>query len=190
MTGRRRPPALPEPEKPFREMTDAERGAYLGQLRRALRDDEVRSGSRRPQAMREFGIAREGQLEREERMTRRAERAARRQPPPQDGREGITAEHLPDHATAGDVARWMADCLERDGRLEQRDAAHELAGRFGDQFTYVKASGHLAISQRVLTAFRKASGAPSWDQRYLCWLPRPESDAPQTGAGSSVGSLG
>lgn len=163
---------LPEPEKPFREMTDAERSAYLGQLRHALRDDEVRSGSRRPQTMREFEIAREGRLEREERMTRRAERPGRGQQPPQDGREGITAEHLPGNATAEDVARWMADCLERDGRLEQRDAAHELAGRFGDQFTYVKASGHLAIASAVLRAFREAADGPSWDQRSLCWLPR------------------
>ena len=176
---RRRPAFLdlPEPEKPFREMTGAERGAYFGQLRRALRDDEVRSGSRRPQTMREFGIAREGQLEREERMTRRAERAGRSQQPPQDGQEAITAEHLPGNATAEDAGRWMAACLERDGRLDQRDAAHELAGRFGEQFTYVT-----AISQGVLRAFRKAAGGPSWDQRSLCWLPRTEKQRARTAA--------
>jgi hypothetical protein len=165
-------PDFPEPEKPPSQMTDIERGAYLRQLRRALRDHEVRSGSRRPQTMREFEIAREGRLEREDRMTRRAERATRVQPPAQDGREGITAEHLPDNATAEDVGRWMAGCLERDGRLDQRDAAHELTARFGDQFTSLTDRGHLGISPRVLRAFRKAADGPSWDQRSLCWRPR------------------
>ena len=66
----------------------------------------------------------------------------------------------------------MADCLERDGRLDQREAAHELAARFGDRFTSVTDAGRLAISARVLRAFRKAVDGPSWDQRGLCWLPR------------------
>ena len=45
----------------------------------------------------------------------------------------------------------------------QRDAAHQLAGRFGEQFTYVTGTGPLAISQGVLRAFRKPAGGPSWD---------------------------
>ena len=57
-----------------------------------------------------------GFADREHRLTLRAERAGRRQSPPQDGRQSVTAEHLPDNATAGDVATWMADALERDGR--------------------------------------------------------------------------
>jgi hypothetical protein len=155
-------------------MTTAERAAYTASLRRALRDDEVRRGTRRPQTMRETEIMLAGFADREARHDRRAERAWRRQPPPQDGREAISAVHLPDNATAEDVARWMADCLERDGHLDQRDAAHELAGRFGDQFTCRTANGHLGISQRALRAFRKAADGPSWDQRSLCWLRQPE----------------
>jgi hypothetical protein len=46
MTRRLRPPPppleLPEPGKPLAEMAGAERAAYLRQLRRALRDDQVR----------------------------------------------------------------------------------------------------------------------------------------------------
>lgn len=95
--------------------------------------------------------------------------------PPQDGREGITVEHLPGNATAADVGQWMAGCLERDGHLDQRDVAHGLAGRFGDRFTYVTDKGHLAISERVLRVFRKAADGPQWDQRSLCWLPQAES---------------
>jgi hypothetical protein len=73
----------------------------------------------------------------------------------------------------------MANYLEHDGCLDQRDAAHELAGRFGERFTYVTGTGHLAISQGVPRAFRKAAGGPSWDQRSLCWLPRTENSAPE-----------
>ena len=145
---RRRPafPDLPEPEKPVREMTSAKRGAYVRDLRRALRDDEVRSGSRRPQTMREFEIAREGRLE-------------RGQQSPQDGLEGITAEHLPGNATAADVGQWMAGCLERDGHLDQRDVAHGLAGRFGDRFTFVTegAPGHLRARPPGLPQGRRRS---------------------------------
>ena len=111
---RRRPPEfidIPEPQTPVREMTPAERGAYVGQLRRAVRDYDVRRGARRPQTMREMEIVLAGFAEREHRLTRRAERPERRQQPPQDGRQSVTAEHLPDDATAGDVARWMADAL-------------------------------------------------------------------------------
>ena len=53
---RRRPPEfidIPPPEKPVREMTPAERDAYVRQLRRAVRDYDVRRGARRPQTMRE-----------------------------------------------------------------------------------------------------------------------------------------
>lgn len=168
----RRPlPDLPELPKPLKEMTVGELADYRRQFLRALRDDEVRRGVRRPRTMRETEIMLAGFAEREHRLTLRAERAGRRQPPPQDGRQSVTAEHLPGNATAEDVARWMANCLERDGRLDQRDAAHELAGRFGEQFTFVTDKGRLAISGRVLRAFRKAAGGPSWDQRSLCWLP-------------------
>jgi hypothetical protein len=41
-------------------MTPAERDAYTARLRRALRDDEIRRGSRPPKAMREMLIWREG----------------------------------------------------------------------------------------------------------------------------------
>lgn len=69
MTRRLRPPPppldFPEPDKPLAEMTSAERDAYARKLRRALRDNEVRSGTRRPNTMREMEIWREGEADRE-----------------------------------------------------------------------------------------------------------------------------
>ncbi len=53
---RRRLLELPEPSKPVAKMTDAERVAYLTAVRRALRDDEVRRGKRKPKTMRETEI--------------------------------------------------------------------------------------------------------------------------------------
>jgi hypothetical protein len=47
---------FPEPSKPVTEMTPDERAAYTAQLRRALRDDEIRRGTRPPRSMREVEI--------------------------------------------------------------------------------------------------------------------------------------
>jgi hypothetical protein len=76
--GKRRPPPLPEPDKPLAEMTPAERDAYTRAVMRVIRDDEVRRGARRPRTMREIELAREGRAEREERLARRIARAERR----------------------------------------------------------------------------------------------------------------
>ena len=179
------PPEMPE-RKPVSEMTPEEQREYAAELRRVirkelaelnrpLREQKLRRGLVPPRNAAERELFLADYREEEPRGgARRAERHARRQQPPQDGREGITAEQLPDNATAEDVARWMAECLERDGHLDQLDAAHELAGRFGEQFTHLTANGHLAISKRVLRAFREAADGPSWDQQRLRWFPRPQ----------------
>ena len=66
---RLRPPPppleLPEPGKPLAAMSPEERAAYVRKLRRALRDNEVRSGTRRPGTLREMEIWREGEADRE-----------------------------------------------------------------------------------------------------------------------------
>jgi hypothetical protein len=82
MTRRLRPPRpplqLPEPGKPPAEMTGAERAAYLRQLRRALRDDQVRRGTQTPRTMREMEIWREGDAEREKWRAEKIAEAERR----------------------------------------------------------------------------------------------------------------
>jgi hypothetical protein len=50
----------------------------MRQAARVIRDDEIRRGARRPQTMREFEVAHQGRVEREERLARRDARAARR----------------------------------------------------------------------------------------------------------------
>jgi len=75
---RRRAPEIPEPSKPLTEMTRDELDAYRRQFLRAIRDDEVRRGVRRPRTMREVEIMREGMAEREARLARRIARAERR----------------------------------------------------------------------------------------------------------------
>jgi hypothetical protein len=49
-------PEFPTLPKPVTEMTAAERAAYTAQLRRAIRDDEVRRGRRPPRSMHEVEI--------------------------------------------------------------------------------------------------------------------------------------
>jgi hypothetical protein len=48
-------------------MTAAERSAYTAQLRRPLRDDDVRQGRRPPRSMREFEIWHEALTAKDER---------------------------------------------------------------------------------------------------------------------------
>jgi hypothetical protein len=75
---RRRPPPLPEPDKPVAEMTPTEHDDYVAKVRRAIRDDEVRRGARRPRTMREMEIRHQAIVEQDERLIRRAARAERR----------------------------------------------------------------------------------------------------------------
>jgi hypothetical protein len=69
-------------------MTPAERTAHTAQLRRALRDDEVRRGARRPKTNREFEIWHEAQAAKDKRAAARIARAERRQQRPAAGQEG------------------------------------------------------------------------------------------------------
>jgi hypothetical protein len=86
MTRRLRPPRpplqLPEPGKPLADMTSAERATYLRQLRRALRDDQVRRGVQQPGTMREMEIWREGEADREKWRAEKIAEAERRQESP------------------------------------------------------------------------------------------------------------
>jgi hypothetical protein len=72
-------PEFPKPSKPLTEMTQAERSAYTAQLRRALRDDEVRRGRRPPKSMREFEIWHGALAAKDEETAARIARAERRQ---------------------------------------------------------------------------------------------------------------
>jgi hypothetical protein len=185
MAGRRRPPELPKPSKPISEMTPAERAVHVAQLRRALRDEEVRRGTRPPKTMREMEIWHEAQAAKEERTAARIARAERKQQRRQTEQEELADNPAPPAWSAGvaatpeEVGRWMAGWLQQNGRLYQRKAAREIAERFGDEFTYVNDNGNLAIDKRVLKAFREAPGGPPvWVRRGLYWRTRTDDDAP------------
>lgn len=75
-------PPLPmpdEPDKPLGDMTAEEQAAYLRQLRRWIRDDEVYRGARAPRAMREVELRRQGEAAREALRAERTARTLRRQ---------------------------------------------------------------------------------------------------------------
>lgn len=74
----------------------------------------------------------------------------------------------------------MAGEFEREGRLYQRRAAHEIKDRFGAEFTYVNRNGNLAIDKRVLTAFREltADSAKWVGGRYSVWRKIQPGDPP------------
>jgi hypothetical protein len=81
-------PEFPKPSKPLTEMTAAERSAYTAQLRRALRDDEVRQGRRPPRSMREVEIWHQALVAKDEQAAARIARAERKQRRPEAEQEG------------------------------------------------------------------------------------------------------
>lgn len=74
-------PEFPEPSKPIMEMTPEERLAYTKSLRRALRDDEVRRGTRPPKIMREMESWHQARVAEDEQMAARLAWAERRRRP-------------------------------------------------------------------------------------------------------------
>jgi hypothetical protein len=76
---RLRPLAIDKPDKPITDMTPEQLAGYMAKVRRALRDDEVRRGARRPRTMREVELWREAQAAREERRAKRIARVKRKQ---------------------------------------------------------------------------------------------------------------
>jgi hypothetical protein len=184
MTGRRRLPALPA-HKPVAEMTTEEHGELLRELRRITRRElaelnrpkrerKLRKGLVTPRNHAELAIflVREAEPPGDQAGPRRRPFRASRQAIAADIERLARTEQVGDGATAEEVGQWMARRLEEDGRLDQRSAARVIADRFGEEFTSLTGKGNLAISQRVLRAFREAASGPSWDQRSLCWLPR------------------
>jgi len=79
VTRRRDFDSMPERSKPLDEMTPDEVRQYARDLRRWMRDGDVRAGRRAPRTMRETELWLAGQEKRRGRQETRVERAQRRQ---------------------------------------------------------------------------------------------------------------
>ena len=81
--------------------------------------------------------------------------------------------------TAASVAAWMAEEIETKGYLAQEDAVDTIAGRFGEQFTYLNDSGNPAIHRAVLRKFRKITETTAvWERGERAWRKRSRGDSP------------
>lgn len=69
-------------------MTDVERGAWVRQVRRTLRDERVRRGTLAPKTMREMKIYLDARAEKDERAAARIARAQRLRKQPEGDQEG------------------------------------------------------------------------------------------------------
>jgi hypothetical protein len=75
------------------------------------------------------------------------------------------------------VAEWMLEQFEREGHLDQQRAAAGIADKFGARFTYVTASGNLAIDQKVLHGFRGLTeDVVVWSRSERFWRRRVAGD--------------
>ena len=160
-------------------MIPEERAEHLRGLRRTLRDEQVRRGTRPPKTMREMEIWHEALAAREEQAAKRIARAERKQRPgtgpgPEQAEEHI----LVSDSTPEQIAQWMAGQLEQQGSLYQADAVDGIAKWFGEQFTYLNGNGNPAIDKRVLRAFKKVTAdTVVWERWDFCWRKRSEGDA-------------
>lgn len=80
-------------------------------------------------------------------------------------------------ASPTDVARWMAEEVEKNGCLYQNEAASAIEGFFGDTFVYTNQNGNTAIGRDVLNAFRRLTEATViWDRSERYWRKRESFD--------------
>lgn len=81
--------------------------------------------------------------------------------------------------TPKDVAQWMMDELKRVTYLYQETVVYDINSKFGDEFTYINDNGNLAISKKVLAAFRKLNdGDVIWERGEKMWRFRANYDSP------------
>lgn len=80
--------------------------------------------------------------------------------------------------TPEDVAKWMAEYIDKEEYVEQETAALEISERFGDEFTYQNENGNLAIDPHVLAAFKELTAKNVvWVQSERAWRLRHEFDS-------------
>lgn len=92
----------------------------------------------------------------------------------------IEPEPIPEpdsNLTARDVAAWMLNQLQTDGRLYQQRAAWHIRRHFGGRFIYINKNNNLAISRDVLKEFLLISlKTVVWNRRDRFWRTRHSSD--------------
>lgn len=81
--------------------------------------------------------------------------------------------------TARKVAEWMVERLDGADALYQEEVVHEIATRFGAEFTYTNDEGGASISRAVLREFRQLTGdGVVWERRERLWRRREKGDEP------------
>ena len=69
-----------------------------------------------------------------------------------------------------EVAKWLYNKIISEGTVYQETVVHEIADRFGDDFTYINVNDNLAIDRAVLGEFGKLKGAKvDWDSGEKFW---------------------
>lgn len=77
------------------------------------------------------------------------------------------------------IALWMLEELDRVKFLYQEVVVYQIQDKFGDDYVYYNDNGNLAISQKVLTAFRTVSGEKIvWSRSERFWRFRESYDLP------------
>jgi len=79
--------------------------------------------------------------------------------------------------TAKDVADWMSNQVQTNGRLYQRKAVWHIRRYFGERFIYINRNNNLAVSKDVLREFLLISlQTVVWNRRERFWRTRRSSD--------------
>lgn len=82
-------------------------------------------------------------------------------------------------STVAEVAAWMAKEVRATGELSQKEAAAAIEDRFGGRHVHPNPMGNLAISKKVLAAFRELTRDDVlWIRGRRYWRLREEADGP------------
>jgi len=81
--------------------------------------------------------------------------------------------------TPDDVAKWMLGELQREKYLYQETVVYDIESKFGKDFVYLNDNGNLAISRKILSAFKKLTGdSVIWERAERMWRFREQHDEP------------
>jgi hypothetical protein len=70
-----------------------------------------------------------------------------------------------------EIAQWPYGKIISEGAVYQLEAVHEIAEKFGEEYTYYNDNGNLAINKKVTKEFRKINqGEIEWDREEYRWV--------------------
>ena len=84
-------------------------------------------------------------------------------------------------ATINEIAQWMYDEFQREGRLSQSYAAQKILELIGEEHLYRNGNHNWAINKSILNRFKQLRGNEAvWARQLQIWRRREPTDPPDS----------